>query len=97
MKRAWIFLAVLALVATFALQGGKIENCNSVAAATASEVDPESEYRNHGQYVRAAAAFLNGLEPEVSEACHDCIMAQFAQSDSNNGSCNFPSGQGKGD
>ena len=90
MKRAGIFLAVLALVAVFALSGGTISSCNLVAFNADEAVGSESSYRNHGQYVKAAAAYLNGVT-NLSEECHDCVIAQFAQSDPGNGSCNFSS------
>ena len=94
MKRAWILLAVVALVATFALAGGeKGISCNTVASIASGIVGPETDYRNHGQYVRAAAGYLNSVWPNITEACHDCVMAGFAQSDANSGSCNFQSGQ----
>jgi hypothetical protein len=94
MKRVWILLAVVTLVATLALQGGKVADCNSVAAETAEVgVDDEGTYKNHGQFVRAAAAYLDSVFPNISEECHSCIMSGFAQSDANNGSCSFPSGE----
>jgi hypothetical protein len=39
-------------------------------------------YRNHGQYVKAAAHAANpALEAgEITEACHSCIVSQFARS-----------------
>jgi hypothetical protein len=51
-----------------------------VQQAVGNETNPP--YRNHGQYVRAAAQAANpALEAgEITEACHACIVRQFAES-----------------
>ena len=88
MKRTWIFLAVLALVATFALRGGKeVNGCDSVRVDTITAVNMGAPYDNHGQYVRAAAHHLRDFHFNISEPCHDCIMAGFAQSDPEGAVC----------
>ena len=93
MKRAWILLAVVTLVATFALVGGtKNVSCNNVAANTEDVVEAGGPYRNHGQMVRAAAAHLKSVWSDITEQCHDCVMSGFAQRNPNNGSCSFDSG-----
>ena len=60
------------------------EACREVQLAVQSEVGEETNppYRNHGQYVRAAAHAANpALEAgEITEACHSCIVSQFAKS-----------------
>ena len=89
MKRAWILLAVMALVALFAPAGEPLF-CTTVKNQAVMEVGDESGYRNHGQYVRAAAHWLRDNAPNISEACHDCIMSGFAQGDPEGASCNFP-------
>jgi len=51
-----------------------------VQQAVGNETDPP--YKNHGAYVKAAAHAANpALESgEITEACHECIVSQFAQS-----------------
>ena len=58
--------------------------CREVQLAVQGEVGDETNppYRNHGQYVSAAAHAANpALEAgEITEACHACIVSQFAES-----------------
>ena len=78
-------------MATFAFAGGEKQDCNTVVAGAIANVPDEvaMQYRNHGQYVRAVAAYLKSAWPGISEECHDCVMAGAAQSDLDNTSCNI--------
>lgn len=58
--------------------------CREVQLEVQGVVGNETKppYKNHGQYVKAAAHAANpALEAdEITEACHECIVSQFAQS-----------------
>ena len=58
--------------------------CREVQLAVQGEVGNETNppYKNHGQYVRAATNAANpALQAgEITEACHSCIVSQFARS-----------------
>jgi len=58
--------------------------CSEVQLAVQSEVGNETNppYRNHGAYVSAVANAANPAfeAGEITEACHECIVSQFAQS-----------------
>jgi len=52
----------------------------AVQGAVGNQTNPP--YKNHGQYVSAAAQDANVplAAGEITEACHECIVSQFAQS-----------------
>jgi len=80
-------------VATFALVGGeKKQDCNAVVTTAENAIPNEGEfsYRNHGRYVRTVAHYLRDTWPNISEACHDCVMAGAANSDLGGTNCSIP-------
>jgi hypothetical protein len=58
--------------------------CREVQLAVQGKVGDETNppYKNHGQYVQAAAHEANPAlkAGEITEGCHSCIVSQFARS-----------------
>ena len=87
MKRLFIPIAVLALLGAFVIASdfrtlASIDECQDALNAAVADVDTDSgNYRNHGQMVRTAAHFSRDNFSGITEECHGCIMAGFAQAD----------------